>query len=219
MKPLGWMASSSWPAAAMSPRREAARRPFALVVVAIALIDLHHRLDQRIVVAPVGAHARGAGVAGADAVEVLQIGVEHLGVGGAGLLVAVHVAAGQGANAAPGEDHVAVPVGPLDAALVGVGGDEPGRVVVDVHGLLDDPPGVLVAEAVVVVAVAQPIHVGRVLGIAPHVLQRTVAVAMGRVFGVAMELAAGQDDRSCRRTPRGTPAAAGCLAARWDGPA
>ena len=85
------------------------------------------------------------------------------------------------------------PLGHSHASFVGVGGDEPGRIVVDVHGLLRDPPGILVAEAVVVVAVAQPIHVGRVLGVAPHVLQRAVAVAMGRVFGVAMELAAGEE--------------------------
>ena len=96
MNPLGWMVFvEPGGSAAMSLGREAARRPFALVVVAVALVDLHDRLDQRIVVAPVGAHARGAGVAGADAAEMLQVGIEHLGVGRAGLLVALHVAAGQ----------------------------------------------------------------------------------------------------------------------------
>src|SRR5262249_7979026 len=45
-----------------------ARRVFVLVRHAVALIDLDDRLDDGVVVAPVGAHARGAGVAGTDAV-------------------------------------------------------------------------------------------------------------------------------------------------------
>src|SRR5436309_2055196 len=36
------------------------------VIVAVALVNLHQRLDFHVVVAPVGAHAGSAGVAGAD---------------------------------------------------------------------------------------------------------------------------------------------------------
>jgi hypothetical protein len=63
-------------------------------------------------------------------------------------------------------------------------------VVVEVGGLLDQPPGVLLAAAVVVVAVADPVEVGRVQRVAPHVLQRAVVAAVLRDLGVAVELAA-----------------------------
>ena len=55
--------------------------------------------------------------------------------------------------------------------------------------------------------------------IAPHVFQRAVAVAMGGVLGVAVELAAGQLIGLAAPTRRGTRAAAGCLATRGDAPA
>ena len=52
-----------------------------LVRVAVALVDLDDRLDLRVVVAPVGPHAAGRrGVRGADAAQLLQVVVEHLGV-------------------------------------------------------------------------------------------------------------------------------------------
>src|SRR5262249_49005585 len=56
----------------------------ALVLVghAVALVDFHDRLDVRVVVAPVGAHAGGAGVTGADAVQLLQVAVQHLRIVG-----------------------------------------------------------------------------------------------------------------------------------------
>src|SRR5262249_59143967 len=44
-----------------------------LVGHAVALVDLDDRLDLGIIVAPVGAHAGGAGVDGADPTQLLQI--------------------------------------------------------------------------------------------------------------------------------------------------
>ena len=64
--------------------------------------------------------------------------------------------------------------------------------VVDVGGLLDDPPGILAAAAAVVVAVADPVQIGGVQGVAPHVFQRAVAAAVHGNFGVPVELAAQQ---------------------------
>ena len=65
-----------------------------------------------------------------------------------------------------------------------------GRGVVEVGRLLDQPPGVLLAVAVVVVAVADPVEVGAVEGVAPDVLERAVVAAVGGDLGVAVELAA-----------------------------
>ena len=44
--------------------------------------------------------------------------------------------------------------------------------------------------AVVVIAVAEPVHAGDVDGVAPHVFQRAVVAAVAADLGVAMELAA-----------------------------
>src|SRR5262249_6450825 len=92
------------------------------VAHAVALVDFDQRFDLRIVVAPVGAHAGGAGVAGTDAVEFLQVAVEHLGVIGVdsadALLLIGLGEAGQGAHSALGEHAVAMAVRIADAAFV-----------------------------------------------------------------------------------------------------
>src|SRR5207237_3739629 len=89
-------------------------RALALIGHAVALVNFDDGLDLGVVVAPVGPHGGGAGVAGADAAQFLQIAVEHLGVVGvdAGHLP-VTVRLGQPrqrADAALGEDAVAVAV-------------------------------------------------------------------------------------------------------------
>src|SRR5690348_2289718 len=58
-------------------------RSHMLVVVPVSLIDFHDGLEIAAVVAPVGAHVRGTGVRSTDAAEMLQIGIEHLGIGSA----------------------------------------------------------------------------------------------------------------------------------------
>src|SRR5206468_3366189 len=122
-----------------------------LVILAVALIDLDDGLGYGIVVAPVGAHAGAAGVAGHDAVILLQIFVEHLGVGGvAGVVIGGFGKARQRADAALGEDHVAMAFGIGDAALVHEHGDELALVVENIGELLGDPPGIFPAAAVVV---------------------------------------------------------------------
>src|SRR5262245_14526962 len=82
------------------------------VVVAVALVDFDDRFDFRIVVPPIRAHPRGrARVRSAHAAEVLQVGVEQLGIGGARVDgAALHVAARQRPNAALWQDYVAMAV-------------------------------------------------------------------------------------------------------------
>src|SRR5262245_41208077 len=53
-----------------------ARRPLLLVGHAVALVDLDDRLDVGIIVAPVGAHAGGAGVYGAEPAHLLEVAIQ-----------------------------------------------------------------------------------------------------------------------------------------------
>ena len=62
--------------------------------------------------------------------------------------------------------------------------------MVELHGLLSDPPGVFLAVAVIVIAVADPVEPGAVDRIAPHVLEGTVAAAVHGDLGVAVEITA-----------------------------
>ena len=168
-----------------------ARSAQVLVGAADALVDLDDRLDLRVVVAPVGPLVGRRGVRGTDAAQLVQVVVEHLGI------VVVNARSArrarqprQGADAAAGEHHVAMAVGIGHAPLVGEHGGERGGNVVELGRLLDQPPGVLLAAAVVVVAVADPVEAGAVDRVAPHVLEGTVAAAVHRDLGVAVELAA-----------------------------
>ena len=97
--------------------------------------------------------------------------------------------AGQSAYAALGKDHIAVPFGIDHAALVAEHGREGLGQEEGVGGLLREPPGVLAAIAVVVVAVPDPVHGGGVDGVAPHVLQRAVIGAVSADFGMAVKFA------------------------------
>ena len=56
------------------------RSVFDFIRHAIALVNLNDVLDFWIIVAPVGAHAGGAGVHGTYAVKLPQVTVEHLGI-------------------------------------------------------------------------------------------------------------------------------------------
>ena len=64
--------------------------------------------------------------------------------------------------------------------------------MIQVGRLLDEPPGVFLAAAVVVVAVADPVEPGGVDRVPPHVLERAVVAAVLRDLGVAVEVAAEQ---------------------------
>ena len=120
------------------------------VVVAVALVDLDDGLDLRVVVAPVGAHARCRWCATSRCRRSAS-GRRRavLGVGCARASVSSSTPTGQRPDAAARHHHVAVPVGIDDAALVGVRGDESAAVIVQVGLLLDEPPHVFVAEPVV----------------------------------------------------------------------
>ncbi len=83
---------------------------------------------------------------------------------------------------------MAVRVG--DAALVGEHRREAAGDVVGVGRLLRQPPRVFAAGAVVVVAVADPVHVGHVDAVAPHVFERAVGAAVPGSLRVPVELAA-----------------------------
>src|SRR5205085_8833450 len=77
-----------------------------------------------------------------------------------------------------------------DAALVTIHRDEVAGDGEDGDGFLGGPPGIFAAGAVVVVAVADPIEVGGVDGVAPHVEQAAIVSAVGGELGVAVEFAA-----------------------------
>ena len=127
-------------------------------------------------------------------------------------------AARQGADAAPGHHHVAVAVGVDDAPLVGLRRDELGGVVVEVGHLLDQPPHVFVAEAVVVVAVAHPVVAGGVERVPPGVFEQAVLVVVRGVLGVAVELAAEQPQRLAAVPRPGRRGSARCRRPRSGGP-
>src|SRR5437879_3573329 len=78
--------------------RGLARPAEMLVIVPMPLINLDDRLDDRIVIAPVRAHAGGTGVRGADPAEVAEARVEQLGIGSTFLGRPVQIASGQGPN-------------------------------------------------------------------------------------------------------------------------
>src|SRR5262249_55631724 len=92
-------------------------------------------------------------------------------------------------DAALGEHDVAMAVRIGDGALVGEHGRER-LCLIGVGELLRKPPGIFTAGAIVVVAIADPIHLGGVDGVAEHVLERAVGRAIPGDFGVAMVLAA-----------------------------
>ena len=125
------------------------RRPLVLVGHAVALVDLHDRLEVRVVVAPVGAHRRGAGVAGADAVHLLEVSVKHLGVVGADagdrLLAGPGASRGRVRTPRWANMHVAVAVRIGHAALVAEHRREAAGDEVGVGVLLRQPPRVLAA--------------------------------------------------------------------------
>ena len=99
---------------------------------------------------------------------------------------------GQCAHAPVIEHHVAVAMGIGHAPFVGEHGDEPRRLCIKIGGFLDQPPGVLLAAAVVVVAVADPVERRGINRIAPHVFKRAVGAAVRGDLGMPVELAAQQ---------------------------
>ena len=112
---------------------------------------------------------------GADAVELLQIAIEHLrivGVDAGDALVLIRLGqARQGADAALHEQAIAMAVRISDAALVAEQRREVFLDVVGVGEFLRQPPRVFAASAVVVIAVADPVQRRRVNCVAEHILQ------------------------------------------------
>ena len=115
---------------------------------------------------------------------------------------------GQGAHAPVVEHHVAVAMGVGHASFVGEHGHERWGLSVQVGRFLDQPPGVFLAAAVIVVAVADPVEGGGIERVAPHVFERSVGTAVRGDLGVAVELAAEQAVGSCRRRRFGRPGSA-----------
>src|ERR1051326_1568613 len=75
-----------------------------------------------------------------------------------------------------------------DAALVAEHGRELTWRVVDVSQFLFDPPGVLAASAVIVVATADPIEPSGIDDVAPLIDERSVETAVHRNFAVTVKL-------------------------------
>ncbi len=122
-----------------------------------------------------------------------QIAIEHLRIVGMDAADRLGIAgreARQRQDAALGEHHVAMAVRIGDAAFVGEHGREDPRDVIRVGELLRQPPRILAAGAVVVVAVADPVEGNGVDGVAEHVFERAVRRAVPGNFRVPMKLAA-----------------------------
>jgi hypothetical protein len=99
-------------------------------------------------------------------------------------------------------DDVSVAVGEDHAPLVGVDGDEPRRVLEQVGHLLKRPPVIIDAEAVVVVADADPVEGGGVQPVPLGVLEQTIAVARSAHCAVGMR---GKSVRSTAGPRGGSP--------------
>ena len=128
-----------------------------LIILAVSLIDLHHRLHNRIIVAPVRPHVGPRGMNRGDTVKIAQVFVEHLRVrrrAGRRILGRFREPR-QRTHATLGHDHVAVTLGIPHAALVA---ERRHELPLDVEGVghfLRQPPGVLAAVSVVMVATAK----------------------------------------------------------------
>ncbi len=168
-----------------------ARRARHFVILPVALIDLDHGLGIGVIVAPVRPHAGPAGVRGDNAVELLEIGIQHQRVWRLhhGRLAGSRQAR-QWPDSALRENHVAMSLGILHAALVVKHRDESSGAVEDVGELLRNPPRIFAARAVVVIAAAGPIHVGGVDEVAVLVDDRAVVSAVHGNLAVAVKFAA-----------------------------
>ena len=177
--------------------RRATRGAGALVILPRTLVDFHHRLNLRIPVAPIGTHARRAGMRSADAIKSLKILIKHLGVGRVTGEVAGRLRqTWKRPDAALFENDVTVAFGIRHAALIGERWLEFSGDSESVGRLLRQPPGILAAGAVIMVAATEPIHGGDVDRIAPHIFQRPVTPAVAGDFGMSVEFAA--DDLEIR---------------------
>ena len=169
----------------------ASRAAGVFVVLAGTLINFDHWFELAAPVPPVGAHVADAGVAGADAAELLEVFIEHECVWR--WLMHATITDGQArkrAHAALSEDDIAMSFGITHAAFVAEHRREVSGQHEGICGLLREPPGVLAAIAVIVIATAEPVHGCGIDGVAPHVLQRAVAAAVSADLGVAMEFSA-----------------------------
>ncbi|GIW82976.1 MAG: hypothetical protein KatS3mg105_4783 [Gemmatales bacterium] len=101
----------------------------ALLTLPTALKDLDNGFDGRIVVAPIGSHASGAGVRRTNATEVFQALVEQFGIGSAGLGRSFKAASRQRPNTSLRHDDVSVPVRIDVAALVAMNSDKMWRIM------------------------------------------------------------------------------------------
>src|SRR5215831_2649594 len=118
-------------------RRRRLGRAFIFVTVAIALIDLDHRLDFRVVVAPVGALVRRRRMRHGDAVVPLQILIELGGADAAGSLVRRDR---QWPRTAVSEDRISMAVRKSQTALRAIKRCECSRYLEQIDELLVLPP-------------------------------------------------------------------------------
>src|SRR5208282_4121818 len=133
------------------------------VILAIALINLHRRLGMGIVVPPIRAHPGGAGVRCRDAIELLQVRVEHLRVNGVRGLVGLggtHEGrtpeAWKGANSPLHEDYVPMAFRISHASLIRKHRDELARRIENIGELLRDPPEIFPPSTIVMIATPDP---------------------------------------------------------------
>ena len=131
-----------------------------------------------------------------NAIELLQVGVEHLGVGSmarhgffGGRSRFERIQARKGVDAALREDHIAVAIRITHAAFVGEHGSEFAGRIENIRKLLRDPPGVFAPAAIIVVAAAHPVQSRGVQDVAPLIEERAVSTAVHGDFAVAMEFA------------------------------
>ena len=78
-------------------------------------------------------------------------------------------------DAALREDHIPMPLGVTHAALIREHGDEDTRIVKNVREFLREPPGILAAIAVVVIAAAYPVERAGVQDITPLIDDGAIA--------------------------------------------
>src|ERR1700691_404091 len=162
-----------------------------LIVLPDALIDLHHGFRVGVVVAPIRSHTGGAGVRSRDSVELLQVSVKHLRIGSVFLYVLVgQRQARQRPDSALRKDHVAVPFRILNAALVGEHGTKLAGRREDVRLLLDEPPEVLAAAAIIVIAATYPVQIAGVEYVPPLVENRAIVASVARYLTMPVKLAA-----------------------------
>ena len=155
--------------------------------VANSLVDFHEGLDFRVVGSPVGTHRSGRRVGRADSTKLVKIGIQHLRI----FILTRRCPCGfrshqraEEVRARPvREHHVPMSARVLHRPLVREERYEPRGRVIQVGGLLGDPP-VVFRAAVVMVAATDPVKLAGVDRVPPHVFQLAPFAAPSREISV-----------------------------------